>query len=1651
MSINYRRPLLLLALSGMIATYVAAGTAPGPIWLRNETISPLTQVASAQSAAAAVAPVSGLFLVQFSVPPTAGQRDQFLARGVDLLRYVPENTFIARLDGVAPAGLAALPGVTFVGAYLPAHKVHRDLATAVSVGGTNGASLAVSVLLAPRAAVVEVARVGRLFRRVQQRSDLPDGGVVRGALPLAQLPALAASDAVLWIEAARPMKLVDEIATKIVAGNDGSAGSLAAVHQLGFTGAGVAVAVADSGLDSGDLADMHPDIAGRVDALFAYGGLPDAADEHSHGTHCAGIVAGNAATGETDESGFWYGLGVAPGAHLIGQRMFDAAGGYFPPPSYGALTRDATRAGAVIGSNSWGDDTQGRYDNSAYEFDALVRDADTLRLGDQPYILEFSAGNAGPGAQTIGSPAVGKNVIATGACNNDRRNLPIEEFTTYDTGPDTMADFSSRGPCEDGRIKPDLTAPGTWIASLRSVYANDDNAWAPISEHYLYQGGTSQAGPHIAGAAAVFVQYWRATHTNSTPSPALVKAALINSATDMDNAVETAPVPNMDEGWGRVNLPALIASTRHYEFLDQSVLLTNGQQYERRIVVASLDTPLKITLAYSDVPGLPAAIPALVNDLDLEVVAPDGRIYRGNQFDAGESVPDLPGADTINNVEGVHLSNPLPGEYLIRVRASHIVQDARRETTAIDQDFALVISATVAASGVGILTLDRAAYRAPDLIKVSLVDYDLSGQPTAAIRLSSNTETNGEPITLRASGSSGLFTGAVATAIGPALAEGKLQVNHGDVIEAVYQDAHPPATYIQRARADLRPPVISNVTAVNQFGQILISWDTDEPASGAVFFGTNKLSLVATNRVLEVTHEILLTDIQVNQIYQFVISAVDEAGNRATNSNGGTNFTFVAVPSPGVLLVDAYSDLGGFLTVPPLSGYLDPLDTLGVTYEVFDATTGALPTLSQLKSHRCVIWRPADLESPAVTLVQHLGDYVNGGGSLLLASMEELTRLKEVSQDGFISNILQVQSYTEDQPVEIVSGAPGDPVGAGIDATLDYTAYEEVLMWSPTGEASDWITPTANAAAFLKSAAATVGVRSPQPGRDLPGRVVFLSFPLDAVPLGDGFDNNRSGLLRNLLNFLAPEPGHSTLTFDSTVYNLPSRAVVEVEDAALIGQLQTTAHLTSPHQTNGLTVTLLKTTRPGLFRGAISIIPTSTGAAGTLVAYAGDTIGAEYLDATSGQPVTTTATIDTTPPAIEFVASEAGYLEAVVSWDTSKAADALVQYSDSPDSFNATNSLPTYFTAYDASMDTYHALLLQGLQPNQTYYFRVTSRDRAGNTATDDHAGQLYTFTTLLPLSPPWADNLETPGSDWSTYAVTDSETDWTLGPPGGGETATSGANCWGSNLSGDALSQAECYLISPGILLTGGNRATLRFQHNYDFTPKTEYLDIELGAVEIITDITASPTLIKQYLDMSAGWEAAEVDLSPYLGQVVYVVWYYALLSFDAVPRLGWLVDDVSVTVDYVAPGTIQVSNNLAQAIFELRGPTSTNSQGRWLAITNALPGVYVLEFGDVAGYLTPPPQTNSLASNGLIQFTGRYTLSPPAFRLLAARLANGQVRLEWASLPTLSYRVHASTNARDWTPFSVWRTATGTNTTFDLPPPTAASPHLFRVEVQP
>jgi hypothetical protein len=1607
---------------------------------------------------------------------------------------VPDDSFVARLGNVSLEELEALPFVRWIGDYRPEHKILNLVKERAKRGGEE--SLELKVLLAPGAKVPEVAAVRRHFRKLNAESGGRFGLVFRGLVAPGQLSNLAADPAVLWIEPAPHFKLNDEIASKIVAG-DGGPGQLY-TQGLGYDGRGVTVAVADSGLDSGDISDMHPDIAGRVSALFHYGNLLDASDEHSHGTHVAGIVAGNAAAGEFDETGALFGLGVAPGANLIAQRIFDGAGAFEPPPTFETLTRDAVRAGADIGSNSWGDDTQGRYDISAAEFDELVRDADGLAFGDQQYILEFSAGNAGPGAQTIGSPAVAKNVIASGASVNNRFNLPLEEFTIYDTGQETMADFSSRGPCEDGRIKPDLVAPGTWISSLRSVFANDDYAWWPISDAYMYQGGTSQAGPAVSGAAAVLVQYWRETHTGQTPSPALVKALLINSAKDMDDSVETDPVPNKDEGWGRVDLTGIIGSSRQYEFVDQSVLLSTSQVSEQRILVESPDAPLKITLAYTDVPGFPAAVPALVNDLDLEVIGPDGTVYRGNQFASGESIPNPPLPDAFNNVEAVHLAVPLPGEYVVRVRARNIAQDARVESPAIDQDFALVVSGALARPGTGIVAFDRRAYTVPALMKLTLFEQDLAGQASATIRLRSGREPSGELITLRAANGSGVFTASVATATGPPVVNGRLEVSHNDFIEAIYEDARPAATRHYFARADLLPPVISSVSSHFEFGQETITWQTDEEASGVLRYGTPNPNISVTNRALDFEHEVLLANLTPNVTYRFEIIAEDAAGNRSTNNNGGAYFTFTPPPAPKLLIVDAYNN--DLFEIPPLSGYTEPLNQLGVTYDVWDTSVNGSIAAVNLRPYRAVIWRVAEFslgttfstsDAAAVT------EYLANSGSLFMSSMELLSRLQEVGLGTFSKDVLGVQSFTEDVGVPSVAGATGEPIGAGINTSLDYTAYEDFIkeLVGIPPDASDIVVAASSSSPILLDGSSVVGVRSPKTGVDRPGRVVYLSFPLDAVPSGSGVGNNRAGLMRNILDFLVPSEGGSTITLDRPVYTAPGVITVEVEDLDLPSAAAASVRASSPLQPGGINFSLAGTARRGLFRGSIPLELGQSSVVDALPVNSGDTVRIEYTDVSAGQVRSVSATVETTPPLISGIHVEPGYVDAVVTWQTSEPADSLVQFSDAPGTF------PINFTAYDGNLDVEHQLVMGHLQPETLYYYRVISRDLAGNVTIDDNHGDPYKVITLRPFYTPWSDNGEAGRTDWTVVSIDETEAEWELGIPANGASAASPTQAWGTSLSGQPAGIAESVLLSPGLYLTGGNRITLRFLQNYDFIPSDNSEAFEYGTVELYTNLNTAAIPLATTSDSSFGqWEEMEVDLTPYREQLVYIAWHYVLFSFDSEPRFGWMLDDIAVTSTNIIPGTVVVTNNLWQARFVMAGPSGRSGQGASLIVTNAKPGNYQITFGDVPFFITPAPQTNALSPSGKISFRGQYTMADTNNNGMAdtweqanfgsvsggrtqftdtdgdgftdyaefqagtdpnqptsslqlnspVKLVNGTLRLQWPAVPGRAYRVEERVGNGPWTPVSDWMLATSTLMSH-TEAPIEPGATFFRVQVQP
>jgi hypothetical protein len=1672
--------LILICLLSVVASVTSPGKS---IRLRNETITP--DAASGQATASATPvsepPTSKLFLIQFTQPVQPAWREQLRALGVELLRYVPEDAFVAKFDGAAPGQIRKLEFVSWVGPYRPDHKLQGELRAARG----QAEPLQVAVLLSPRATESDADETKRHFDSVRQESKLRSGRVMRGQLKPAQLDALEQSDAVLWIEPARDMKLFDEVASKIVAGDAGP--NLLLTDALGYDGSGVSVAVADSGLNNGDAVTMHPDLLGRTPAFIHYGSLTDAADEHSHGTHVAGIIVGNGATGEVDDNGALYGLGVAPGASIVTQRLFDGIGNYEPPlGGFLELGRDAKQAGADIGSNSWGDDTGGRYDTSAMEFDELVRDGDWVTSGDQPYILEFSAGNAGPGAQTIGSPAVAKNVIATGASQNDRLDLYI-----YGTGPDTMADFSSRGPCEDGRIKPDIVAPGTWISSALSASATDENAWLPISENYIYMGGTSQAGPHASGAAAVFVQFYRETHTNATPSPALVKAALINSAVDMDNAVETGPVPNNDEGWGRIDLTGIIGADRDYEFHDQTAPLSTDQVWERRVVVGNDGEPLRITIAYTDVPGAPFVLPALVNDLDLEVVGPEGELYRGNAFLDGESVPGTPAADDVNNVECVYLSAASPGEYVVRVRARNVPEDARLDTPATDQDFALVISGKFPPAGSGVLAFDRAHYTAPSQVRVRLHDLDLASAPTATVLARSSIETNAESLLLHAFGATGTFTGTIATATGPALADGKLQIQHGGTITVSYFDASFGVTRTASAVADLVAPVLTNVRGTNEFGEVVITWHTDEPASSIVRYSTNtSLAFAVTNRELVLDHSVSLADLTPGRTWRYAVISTDEAGNTATNNNGGTLFSIVPQLPPTVLLVDEYQD--PLFGAPPLSGYTDALNGAGVGFDVWDVgVRGTIPSVTNLLAYRAVVWRVGEFTGWSASDCQVVSNYLAAGGALFVASMDLLTRNVEAVGTNFNRNVLRVQSFIEDDTVPSVVGT-GDPVGEGMNVGLDYTIYAN--LWLFVSDISDTFTPATNAAVVVTDGAGGIaGLRWPQTPTANGGRLVFFSFPLDAVPMGGG-TNDRVQLVRNALRFLVPgAEGAGALAFDRTTYTLPSLVSLELGDSDLQGQASVNVTVSSSTQTNPVTVALQATPTPGVFQGGLSLVAaTNAPATNHLRAANGDTLQARYFDASRNATVTVSAVVDTVSPYVTGVSAEPDFVQAVVFWDTDELCDALVQFGESP---------VLERTGYDAALDTAHAVTLTGLRPDTRYYYRVISRDAAGNQVIKDNNGQPYTLDTLVPLLPPFSDNMESGASNWSVFNSEDTLDGWALGAPHNGhETAAhSPTHAWGTSLNGGILDYSETFLISPTVYLTGGNTASLTFWQSYDFIPHDD-LDIwEVGTIYIITNGVGAAIPVAEFGFDATNWNQVTVDLTPYVGSIVNVVFSYQLLSLslDPAPRVGWLVDDVSIVMGSVQAGSVRVTNNLWQADFVLSGPAYRHAKGPSLVVSNAPPGTYFLEYAEVPYYQRPTSQTNTLTGGGSLLLQGNYTFAdanangipdgyelvnfgtvttnrtrftdtdgdglsdyaefvagtdpnnpPPPFRLTPRRLTNGLIQLAWPSVTNHTYRVHGSANMTGWSPFTDWLPADGTNTIFTLPAPTNGAPQFFRIE---
>lgn len=617
------------------------------------------------------------YLVKFDGPVYESERGALEATGAVIDGYLPNYTYTVRMDGALVDEVSKLSGVQWVGEYHPGYKISPEL----DLSETGTRELVV---------LLYAGTDGNYIREVTQDAGGSVIGwhacdaetVVRIMLAPSQVDELVKLNDVKWVEPHNQVYIHNQYAQWVLqTWNDNDR----RVWDEGITGEGQVVNVLDSGIrmshnfyhDSdvslntwGDYPTHRKVIGYKATTLAG----PDFGDDLviGHGTHTCGSVAGN----DQPVGGSSPNIGMAPDA-----KIFFLDGGSDANP-YGIIpgfdleaTLNIAYAGNSggkprISSNSWGGSTR-TYNSQCVQVDRAM-------WNRKDFLILFSAGNNPPAPYT-GAPGNAKNVISVGATKNGvLAAIP--------------ATFSSPGPSGDGRIRPDVVAPGE-VTSAKST-GDDAEEWA---------FGTSMSCPVTAGNVALIRQYFMdgyfpggASRISAaiTPSGALMKAMVINS---VETGFFANPVPSDQVGWGRPNLDNVLyfdGDKRTLMIEDYSDGMSTGQEYETTVYVSITTEELRVTLVWVDYPGQSGASPALVNDLNLEVISPTGTIYKGNVFgDEDESVAGG-SFDALNPTENVFIDRPETGTWSIKIHGNNVPQGP--------QPFALVVTGAVSADSTGI-------------------------------------------------------------------------------------------------------------------------------------------------------------------------------------------------------------------------------------------------------------------------------------------------------------------------------------------------------------------------------------------------------------------------------------------------------------------------------------------------------------------------------------------------------------------------------------------------------------------------------------------------------------------------------------------------------------------------------------------------------------------------------------------------------------------------------------------------------------------------------------------------------------------------------------------------------------------------------------
>lgn len=555
--------------------------------------------------------------VQFYETPTQEIQDLFKANNLNLISYIPHQTYVFYFPAETPVSFLEENGVRSIIPIPNSVKLMENLkAQDFEYWAWNGSQLKISLEYLAKSNVSTVLNdLKGLDATIFEVYE--DARIIELSIHPDYLDVLAERSYLNWAELVHPPSIKDDDNGRGLHRANGLHTRMNGGRN--FTGDGIGVMVRDDGF-----VGPHIDFQGRITNRSNRRNA-------SHGDGVAGIIggAGNLIPNTT---------GMAIGSHIYAVN--------YVPTFLDDTTRSLINDGSTqITNSSYSDGC-----NDGYTSIARTVDMQTL---DTPSLLHvFSAGNSngsncgyGAGSQwgnITGGHKMGKNVITTANVYADA----------------TIVSHSSRGPATDGRLKPDITAHGQG-----QVSTNENNSYQSF-------GGTSAAAPGIAGVSAQLYELYKEQNNGELPPSALIKGALLNTANDAGNEG-----PDFIFGWGIVNAlrAGMLLEDNRY-LVDE---ISQGATKTHSINVPAGTTQVRFMVYWSDAAATVGANPALVNDLDLTVKTPSNETLLPWILDhtpnaTNLNTPAAPGIDRLNNMEQVLINEPQAGNYTINIEGFNV-------------------------------------------------------------------------------------------------------------------------------------------------------------------------------------------------------------------------------------------------------------------------------------------------------------------------------------------------------------------------------------------------------------------------------------------------------------------------------------------------------------------------------------------------------------------------------------------------------------------------------------------------------------------------------------------------------------------------------------------------------------------------------------------------------------------------------------------------------------------------------------------------------------------------------------------------------------------------------------------------------------------